>query len=165
MTPGAQTIGNHDCRLWLCHAIGDLFQIRHNSGGWPCQVIFIPRHFNKCVRGGGGWGVVLLLYPPFKNCIEYPSICPSIHLKEGHSEVSDGPWPLQIYGVNLARWTPQAHFNPITPCCTSPNLTLTTLNIAVQIMNLIKHRGHVRTCPSIRPSVTNFISLSLSWAF
>ena len=36
---------------------------------------------------------------------------------------SYGPWPLQIHGVNLTRLTPQAHFNPITPYCTNPNLT------------------------------------------
>ena len=45
------------------------------------------------------------------------------YLQDGHSEVPNGPWPLQIYGVNLTRLTPQAHFNPITPYCTNPNLT------------------------------------------
>ena len=54
----------------------------------------------------------------------------------------NGPWPLQIDGVNLVRLTPQAHFNPVTPYCTNPNLTLTSLNTAVQIANLIMYRGH-----------------------
>ena len=39
----------------------------------------------------------------------------------GRSEVPNGPWPLQIYGVNLKSLTPQARFNPITP--SYPNLT------------------------------------------
>ena len=52
------------------------------------------------------------------------------YLQDGCSEVPNGPWPLQIYGVNLKRFphrvnltrlTPQAHFNPITP--SYPNLT------------------------------------------
>ena len=47
------------------------------------------------------------------------------YIQDGHSEVPNGPWPLQIYGVNLTRLTPEAHFNPITPYCTNPNLTLT----------------------------------------
>ena len=42
----------------------------------------------------------------------------------------------------LVRLTPQAHFNPITPCCTNPNLTW--LNTAVQIANLIMYHRHVR---------------------
>ena len=46
-----------------------------------------------------------------------------LYLQDGHSEVPIGPWPLQIYGVNLTRLTPQAHFNPITQYCTNPNLT------------------------------------------
>ena len=66
-------------------------------------------------------------------------------IQEGFSEVPNGPWPLQIYGINLTRLIPQAHFNPITPYCTNPNLTLTSLNTAVQIANLIMYRGHVRT--------------------
>ena len=37
------------------------------------------------------------------------------YLQEGCSEAPNGPWPLQIYGANLTRLTPQAHFNPITP--------------------------------------------------
>ena len=64
------------------------------------------------------------------------------YLQDGSSEVPNGPWPLQIYGVNLIRLTPQAHFNAITPYCTNPNLT--SLNTAVQIANLIMYRGHVR---------------------
>ena len=66
------------------------------------------------------------------------------NLQDGRSEVS--------YGVNLVKLTPQARFNPITPYCTKPNLTLTSLNTAVQIVNLIiqianlkMYRGHVRT--------------------
>ena len=39
------------------------------------------------------------------------------------SEVPNGPWPLQIYGVNLTSLTPQAQFNPITPSYPNPNLT------------------------------------------
>ena len=66
-------------------------------------------------------------------------------LQDGRSEVPNGPWPLQIYGVNLTRLTPQAHFNPVTPYCMNPNLTLTSLNIAVQIPILIMYRGHVWT--------------------
>ena len=70
--------------------------------------------------------------------------CPFVrtYLLDRHSEVSNGLWPLQIVGVNLVRLTPQAHFNPITPYCTNPNLT--SLNTAVQIANLIMYRGHVR---------------------
>ena len=45
------------------------------------------------------------------------------YLQDGRFEVSNGPWPLQIYGVNLTRLTLQAHFNPLTPYCTNPNLT------------------------------------------
>ena len=45
-----------------------------------------------------------------------------------------------MYGV-WTRLTPQANFNPITPCCTNPNLT--PLNMAVQIVNLIMYQGHV----------------------
>ena len=41
-------------------------------------------------------------------------------IPERRSEVPNGSWPLQIYAVNL---NPQADFNPITPCCTNPNLT------------------------------------------
>ena len=78
------------------------------------------------------------------------------YLQEGHSEVPYGPWPLQIYGVNLKWVTPQAHFNPITPCCTKPNLT--SLNTAVQIASLIMYHGHVRTDkqsgPITRPAFT-----------
>ena len=44
-------------------------------------------------------------------------------LTDGRSEVPNGPWPLQIYGINLTRLTPQAHFNPITPSYPNPNLT------------------------------------------
>ena len=61
------------------------------------------------------------------------------------SEVHNGPWPLQIYGVNLTRLTTQADFNPITPYCTNPDLTLTSLNMAVPIANLIMYPGHVRS--------------------
>ena len=43
------------------------------------------------------------------------------YLQDGRSEVPNGMWPLQIYGVNLTRLTPQAHFNPITT--RYPNLT------------------------------------------
>ena len=43
------------------------------------------------------------------------------------------------------RLTPKAHFNHITPYCTNPNLTLTSLNTAVQTANLIMYRGHVWT--------------------
>ena len=43
------------------------------------------------------------------------------YLQDGCSEVPNGPWPLQIYGVNLTRLAPQAHFHPITP--SYPNLT------------------------------------------
>ena len=64
-------------------------------------------------------------------------------LQEGRSEVSNSPYPLQIDGVNLVRLTPLAHFNPITPYCTNPNLTQTSLNTAVQIANLIMYHGHV----------------------
>ena len=66
-------------------------------------------------------------------------------LHDGRSKVSNGPWPLQIDGVNLVRLIPQAHFYPITPYCTNPNLTLTSLNTAIQIASLIMIRGHVRT--------------------
>ena len=67
------------------------------------------------------------------------------YLQEGCSEVPNGPWPLPFYGVNLTKlsWlTPHANFNPITPYCTNPNLTLT---MAVQIVNLITYCWHVRT--------------------
>ena len=67
------------------------------------------------------------------------------YLQDGSSEVPNGLWPLQIYGVNLTRLTPQAHFNLITPYPTNPNLTLTSLNTAVQIANLVMYRGRVRT--------------------
>ena len=67
------------------------------------------------------------------------------YLEDGHSDVSNGLWPLQIYGVNLVRLTPQAHFNPITPYCTNPYLTLSSLTTAVQIANLIMYRGHIWT--------------------
>ena len=40
---------------------------------------------------------------------------------------------------------PTSKFNPITPYCTNPNLTLTSLNTALQIANLIMYCGHVRT--------------------
>ena len=52
---------------------------------------------------------------------------------------------VQIYGVNLTRLTPQAYFNPITLYCTNLSLTLTSLNTAVQIADLIMYRGHVWT--------------------
>ena len=67
------------------------------------------------------------------------------YLQDGRSEVSNGSKPLQIYGVNLVKLTPQAHFNPITPYCNNPNLTLISLNTAVQIANLIMYCGHVMT--------------------
>ena len=135
MTTGAQTIGNHDCRLLLCHAIGDLFQIRHNFGGWPCQVIFIPCHFNKCVCVGGWWYYCYTIRSKIALSIR-PSVHPSVCRR-------DVLRFLMVHG--------HCKF-----------MGLTTLNIAVQIMNLIMHRGHVRTRPSIPPSVTNFVSLSLS---
>ena len=37
------------------------------------------------------------------------------YLQGGRSEVPNGPWPLQIYGVNLTTLNPHAHFNPKTP--------------------------------------------------
>ena len=62
----------------------------------------------------------------------------------------------QIYGVNLTRLTPQAYFNPITLYCTNPSLTLTSINTAVQIADLIMYRGHVwtdgRGGPTTRPA-------------
>ena len=60
--------------------------------------------------------------------------------------LTDGQTSLQVHGhCNLTRLTPQAHFKPITPSYPNPNLTLTSLNMAVQIANLITYLGHVRT--------------------